>query len=117
MEIKSISGTTYFVKDLKKTAKFYESLGFRLGKQDDETLTVYVNWFWIKFIAQKDAKLDNKGVGAFLNLKVDSADESHKDAVAHGVKPDGEPQNMPGGSREFIITDPDGYKLIFFEKK
>lgn len=46
MKISSISGLTYPVKDLARTAGFYENLGFRPGKRDDHQLTCYVNWFW-----------------------------------------------------------------------
>jgi predicted lactoylglutathione lyase len=28
MKLKSVSGLTFFVKDINKTAKFYEALGF-----------------------------------------------------------------------------------------
>jgi hypothetical protein len=33
------------------------------------------------------------------------------------MKPDGEPQVRLSGNREFVLRDPDGYKLAFFEKK
>ncbi len=50
MKIKSVSGVTCFVKDLKRTSVFYKMLGFDIRKQDEEHLTVYSNWFWIDFI-------------------------------------------------------------------
>lgn len=51
MKLNSISGITCLVKDIQKTAAFYEALGFRIGKQDEQRLTCYVNWFWIDFVA------------------------------------------------------------------
>jgi hypothetical protein len=33
------------------------------------------------------------------------------------MKPLGEPEVRPSGNREFVLRDPDGYKLVFFQKK
>jgi hypothetical protein len=33
------------------------------------------------------------------------------------MKPAGEPRVQLSGSREFVLRDPDGYKLVFFQKK
>jgi len=125
MKPKSISGTVYFVDDLDKTADFYDKLGFRFGKREEDRLTTYVNWFWVDFATvdesdkpefQKEAKLANKGAGMFLCINVDNVDEFYADVIAKGLKPSSEPDDRPSGRREFIIRDPDGYKLVFFQK-
>jgi catechol 2,3-dioxygenase-like lactoylglutathione lyase family enzyme len=126
VKLNSISGVSCFVKDLDTTAEFYESLGFRVGNRDPDRLTCYVNWFWITFIAQdgevdadrrKDAKASNRGAGQYLYIKVDDLDGCCEEIVGRGLKPDGEPRKMPSGNREFVLRDPDGYKLAFFAKK
>ena len=126
MELKSISGFTCYVKDVTRTATFYEALGFRMGAQNDRQLTVYVNWFSITFLAQgaedksefqKEANAREKGAGLYINIKVDNADVAHAGAVANGLAPSTEPRDWPWGNREFVIRDPDGYKLVFFQKK
>jgi catechol 2,3-dioxygenase-like lactoylglutathione lyase family enzyme len=126
MELKSISGFTCYVKDIKKTAAFYKALGFRFGAEDDEMLVAYVNWFSIKFLAigaednaefQKQANATSKGDGIYINIKVDNVDEFYAGMVAKGLKPSSEPRDWPWGNREFAMRDPDGYKLVFFEKK
>jgi hypothetical protein len=33
------------------------------------------------------------------------------------MKPDGAPEVRDSGNREFVLRDPDGYKLAFFQKK
>lgn len=33
-----------------------------------------------------------------------------------GMKPSSEPRDWPWGRREFVLRDPDGYKLVFFKK-
>ncbi len=126
MKPNSISGITCYVKDLSKTAQFYESLGFRRGKEEPHRATFYVNWFFVTFIAQdreddaelrKEAELPDKGAGMFLYVKVDDLEEFHNAVVAEGMKPDGEPEVRASGNREFVLRDPDGYKLAFFQKK
>jgi catechol 2,3-dioxygenase-like lactoylglutathione lyase family enzyme len=50
-KLNSISGITCYVKDLRRTAEFYETLGFRRGNEAPGRLTCYVNWFWVTFVA------------------------------------------------------------------
>jgi catechol 2,3-dioxygenase-like lactoylglutathione lyase family enzyme len=126
MKVNSISGVTCYVKDLERTGEFYESIGFRRGKEEADRVTFYVNWFFVTFIAQdkeddaefrKEAKLAKKGTGLFLYIKVDDIDGFHKGAVSAGLEPLSEPEAQPSGNREFVLRDPDGYKLAFFQKK
>jgi catechol 2,3-dioxygenase-like lactoylglutathione lyase family enzyme len=126
MKPNSISGITCYVKDLSKTAQFYESLGFRRGNEEPDRVTFYVNWFFVTFIAQdreddaelrKEPELPDKGAGLFVYVKVDDIEEFHNAVVAEGMKPDGEPEVRASGNREFVLRDPDGYKLAFFQKK
>jgi catechol 2,3-dioxygenase-like lactoylglutathione lyase family enzyme len=126
MKVNSISGLTCYVKDLAETAEFYETIGFRRGKVDQDHATFYVNWFFVTFIAQdreddpewrKEARLQRKGSGLFLYIKVDDIEDFHKAVVSKGMKPISEPEVRPSGLREFVLRDPDGYKLTFFEKK
>ena len=126
MKIKSVSGITCYVKDLKKTAKFYETLGFEIRKSDPGHVTVYMNWFWMDFVAvsketraeyKKDASLAPKGAGHYTYLSVDDVDAFHRYLRSKGLKPASEPRDWPSGNREFIIRDPDGYKLVIFKRK
>lgn len=126
MKVNSVSGVSCYVQDLDKTAAFYEALGFRIGKREPDRVTCYVNWFSVAFIAQdtetdperkKEARRANKGAALYLHVKVDNIDDYYKAVVAQGMTPAREPQKMPSGSREFVLRDPDGYKLVFFAKK
>jgi catechol 2,3-dioxygenase-like lactoylglutathione lyase family enzyme len=126
LKLNSISGITCYVKDLRRTAEFYEILGFRRGNEAPGRVTCYVNWFWVTFVAQdhetgpalqKEVQLPGEGAGLFTYIKVDDVDEAYQGVLAAGMKPDGEPQKRPSGNREFILHDPDGYKLVFFQKK
>ena len=126
LKLNSISGITCYVKDLSRTADFYDVLGFRRGNEAPGRLTCYVNWFSVTFVAQdhetdpalqEEIQLPDKGAGLFTYIKVDDVDEAYQGVLAAGMKPDGEPRKRPSGNREFILRDPDGYKLVFFQKK
>ena len=125
MKVSSVSGLVFLVKDLDVTAKFYDKLGFRFGKRTDNRLTVYVNWFSVDFVTvskddkpvvQKEDSLANKGADVYIMVSVLIVDEFYAEAIKEGFKPLGEPETKPTGKREFIILDPDGYKLTFFQK-
>lgn len=115
MKLNSISGVTYHVANLPESIRFYESLGLRLGKQDETHALCYVNWFWIDLVAA-NGSVDEDSATA-LHIKVDSIDECYEDVKALGLSPESEPEKMPSGSREFALKDPDGHHLVFFEKK
>ena len=125
MEMKSIAGIGCYVKDLDRTAKFYDALGFRFGKRDLNHLTVYLNWFWITFNTQDsedkpefqpEAQAEHKGAGLFVNIKVEHIDAFYEGVLAKGLEPSSAPRTWPWGNREFVLRDPDGYKLVFFQK-
>ncbi len=115
MKLNSISGTICYVKNLDKTAEFYETLGFRPGKREGDCLRVYVNWFWIEF-RQSQSKVDNSKNCQYICINVDNVDEYYESLVSKGLHPQGEVTDLPTGNKEFCIPDPDGYKLVFFQK-
>jgi catechol 2,3-dioxygenase-like lactoylglutathione lyase family enzyme len=120
MKVSSISGTTYHVKDLARTSAFYESLGFRRGKEEQDRVTFYVNWFFVRFVAggpSAGTKTKAAGLGTAMHIKVDDLDAFHKDLLANGLEPEGEPEVGAAGIREVVLRDPDGYRLAFFDKK
>jgi len=116
MKINSISGLTYQVQDLDRTAAFYETLGFRLGKRDDRRLTCYVNWFWVEFTLDGDGAGNEPGAGPALSMKVDDIAGFHADVLAAGLTPAAEPAKARSGRKEFHLLDPDGNRLVFFAK-
>jgi predicted lactoylglutathione lyase len=118
MDLKSVSGLTFFVKDITKTAKFYEALGFKTEKQEKDYLLVRLNWFSMDFVAEGagDAKTGPKGTGVCINISVGDVDEFYKKALNKGLRPAGKPADYPGGFRNFVIHDPDGYNLVMFKR-
>lgn len=125
MKMKSVAGVVCYVKDIEKTAEFYTSLGFTKEKHESDHLSIRLNWFWIDFHPQdkedkpefqKEALLENKGAGMFLYISVEDVDEFYTGVIAKGLKPSSTPRDWPWGNREFVLRDPDGYKLVFFKR-
>ena len=123
--MKSVAGIVCYVKNVSKTTEFYEALGFQFDKHEPNHISVRLNWFWIDFHPQdkedkpefqKEANLTNKGAGLFLYISVEDVDEFYQGLISKGLKPSSKPRDWPWGNREFVIRDPDGYKLVFFTK-
>ena len=122
--MKSIAGIICLVKDLEKSIKFYETLGFEFKKHiPGVAATAYLNWFWIELLLEdqviteafkEDVTIQPKGAGQYIHINVENVDEFHKTILAKGLKPLSEPQDFPWGHREFVLKDPSGYKLVFF---
>ncbi len=118
----------YFVSDLQETISFYEILGFDFKKRSNDWAIGYINWFWLEFV-QKDKSEETVfrqeiekdesrvgGAGSFLHLSVNNVDEFYELIVEKGLEPSSTPNNFAWGRREFVIRDPDGYKIVFFSK-
>lgn len=115
----------HYARDIEKTAEFYLGLGFFKSEQNADHLSVRLNWFWMDFEKidtedkpgfKEEAQLPNKGAGIYIYLSVDNVDEFYDEIVKKGYKPSTKPVDQPWGNREFILRDPDGYKLVFFKK-
>lgn len=125
MKLKSVSGLTFYVADLDKTAAFYESLGFIPNGRTETTVSFRLNWFTVDFVAADsetkedflaEAKATPRGSGVFISCSVDDVDDTYQTVTGLGYQPSSEPRDMPWGNREFVLRDPDGYKLVFFQK-
>jgi catechol 2,3-dioxygenase-like lactoylglutathione lyase family enzyme len=115
MKPKSISALVYKVVDMEKTIKFYEGLGFRVASNDGRLAVVYVNWFAAEFHLASDID-DSPKDGPMVLVSVE-VDAFYEEALAAGYKPESELQKTVNGRREFSLRDPNGYLMIFFEKK
>jgi catechol 2,3-dioxygenase-like lactoylglutathione lyase family enzyme len=106
MKVNSIAGVTCHVEDLSRAAEFYESIGFRRGKEEADRITFYVNWFFVTLVAHEGTDAGAKGEGLFLYIKVDNIAAFHGAALSKGLKPAGESERGPSGNREFVLPIP-----------
>ena len=127
MKPKSLSGLIFLVDDLEESKAFYQIIGFDFKKENPGiSATGYMNWFWVELLLKSkvvtepfkpDVTAQTKGAGLYAHLSVDGIDAYHNYLIENGLSPNSEPQDFPWGHREFTVRDPNGYLLVFFEKK
>jgi catechol 2,3-dioxygenase-like lactoylglutathione lyase family enzyme len=114
--IKAVSGIVIIVKDPDVSANFYENLGFIVTKRESGFSSVRSNWFWIDFVRAN--RLRNTGNdNQYIYLSVDDIDDTYEKLKANKLHPTKPEDFNATGRRETMISDPDGYKLVFFKKK
>lgn len=116
--IKRLHSALFYVSDLNKTAEFYEKIGFPVQKSSDGVRIEMGGFTWT-FIDEKKTPIQNesgltpKGLGIYLYAEVDNVDKHYQFVKSKGVHST-EPKSWPWGKREFVVKDPDGYKLVFY---
>ncbi|MBI2798067.1 VOC family protein [Candidatus Saccharibacteria bacterium] len=123
--IKKLDIITLYVTDHLKSAEFYEDLGLSVDHSDDDIAIMDLNGFKLWLVNQATAKgnkefeadalAKDKGAGLYIYLNVDEIDGFYRGLVDKGLKPSSEPRDWPWGNREFVLRDPDGYKLCFYK--
>ena len=117
--IKRIHSTLFYASNLEKTAKFYEQLGFKVETEAD-LVRVKLGDFRLAFIDENQTPIKNesgmtpKGLGIYTYVEVEDVDQYFEFVKSQGVEPRSEPKDWPWGKGEFVVRDPDGYKLVFY---
>ena len=52
----------------------------------------------------------------YINVEVSDIDDYYQQLLEMSIKPSTEPKDWPWGNREFVLRDPDTYKLVFYQK-
>lgn len=118
-----VTNLLFWVQENKLSEKFYKKLGFEVLKSDEEHTLVTLNGFNIGLVSMRDedkfvrdSMSADKGRGVYVYINVDDIDVKHRELSEAGFKPYTEPKDWSWGNREFILKDPDGYKLCFWQK-
>ena|SRR3989344_6802697 len=117
--LKRFHSTLLYASDLIKTAAFYKQLGFKIEEADD-SVKVKLGDFRLAFVDENKTPIKNesgmkpKGLGVYMYIEVENVDAYHEWLKNNGVSPRTEPRDWPWGKREFVVKDPDGYKLVFY---
>lgn len=125
--LKALNLLGLYVRDIEQTVSFYKELGFELVSNDGSIAEVKLGNMHIQFIAQetareqdesfqRDAFGEPKGTGIYINIQVDKLDEYYQGLIESGIKPSTQPRDWPWGHREFVVRDPDRFKLVFYQK-
>jgi uncharacterized glyoxalase superfamily protein PhnB len=117
-----ITNLLFWVQENQLSAKFYKKLGFEVVHSEDDHSVVALNGFEITLVTMrdedefaKDSMSSDKGRGIYVYIRIDDVDATYKNFVAIGLKPVTEPKDWEWGNREFVVKDPDGYKLCFWQ--
>ncbi len=125
--IKAINLLGMYVTDTAASVSFYRQLGFEVISDDGVVAEVQLNGFRVQFIDkdsakeldesfQKDALGEPKGTGIYINVEVEEIDNYYKKLREARIAPSTAPRDWPWGRREFVVRDPDRYKLVFYQK-
>ena len=117
--IQRLHSLLFYASDLKKTAEFYRGAGFDV-KETDDGVRIKMGDFTLAFIDERKTPIQNesgktpKGLGIYIYVQVDDADAHYKFVKESGIIPRTEPRTWEWGKREFVVKDPDGYKIVFY---
>lgn len=125
--LKALNLIGLYVKDPEASTSFYRRLGFDVVSNDGGVAEVALGGVKVQFISQetakeqsasfqKDAYGEPKGTGMYINIEVSDIDDYYQQLLEAGFKPSTEPKDWPWGQREFVLRDPDTYKLVFYQK-
>jgi len=115
---------SFTATDLQRSIAFYRDvLGFVIGdewRENGELTGCEIHAGAVTFMLAQDdfAKGRDRQKGVGSRLFCDTAQDLDRVAAeikARGGVLDQEPQDMSWGSRVFMITDPDGFKLTFVQ--
>ena len=119
------------VTNLENSLKFYKTIGFKIEYDRPENKFVFISLGKIQFMLQEISNNDKWNVmeltypfgnGINFQLEVDNVNEIYKNLKDNNYKITFEIEenwyrqgNRLLGNKEFLIQDPDGYLLRFFE--
>jgi catechol 2,3-dioxygenase-like lactoylglutathione lyase family enzyme len=110
--IESISAVTLASRDMKRSVRFYRSLGFELryGGEEASFTTFVVGTGFLNLVLQPAASVEWWGRVIF---HVSDVDALYARVLAAGLAPATAPRDAEWGERYFHIVDPDGHELSF----
>lgn len=109
--IKAVSALRLAVSNVDKSLQFYKKLGFLEIPGDGPSREVRSNWFRIRLELRAAARGSE---GVRICISVDDVDAYAAELKSKGIKGTREPA---GKTEELVVTDPDGYSLLFFATK
>lgn len=113
----------FWVQENKLSEKFYKKLGFEVTASTDDYSEIGLGNLRVTLVNMRDENefagdslAGAKGKGMYLYMHVDDVDKEHERQLDLGLSPATDPRDWPWGNREFILKDPDGYKLCFWHE-
>lgn len=122
--LKNLDSLLFYVTSVETTVTFYVQLGFTLVKKEKGMGVVKLGSFELHFHDKNEeekpkfrdeALAEPKGKGLYVYIETESIDRYYESLTNKGIKPATYPRDWPWGNREFVVKDPDGYKLVFYQ--
>lgn len=109
--IKAVSALRLAVTDVNRSLAFYKKLGFLEVPGTGPAREVRSNWFRIRFEKRGSAR---GNAGLRICISVDDVDQYASQLKRQRIPMSIEPV---GKGHELVVSDPDGYSLLFFATK
>ena len=117
-----VTNVLYWVDSLDKSRDFYKKLGFTIKTDDSHYVEMELGQFGITLVPiaeaepefQHDSHASEKGKGMYLYINVKDVDAKHQELKKLNLDAT-QPKNWEWGNREFVVKDPDGYKVCFWQ--
>jgi catechol 2,3-dioxygenase-like lactoylglutathione lyase family enzyme len=104
------------VQDLGASLGFYrDGLGLPVVHEIEQIAVLDLGNVHLVLDAQDDPR--SMGSGAVLHILVADVDAYHAVVCTRGITPENEPADRPWGDRDFVVIDPDGYKLTVVQAR
>lgn len=117
-----ITSVLLWVQENTLSEKFYKKVGFDVIRSDDQHSVVSLGGVEIVLVSMrdeepftKDSMAGEKGKGVYVYIAVQDVDATYAQLADKGLTPATVPRDWGWGNREFILKDPDGYKLCFWQ--
>lgn len=117
-----ITNLLFWVQENSLSTKFYKKLGFDVIRSAYDHSVLALNNFEITLVNMRDedkfahdSMSGDKGSGMYVYIRVEDVDSKYNELIGKGFKPATKPKDWQWGNREFILKDPDGYKLCFWQ--
>jgi catechol 2,3-dioxygenase-like lactoylglutathione lyase family enzyme len=111
--IEAISAITLATHDMRRSQRFYASLGFEMlyGGESAPFTSFRAGSGYLNLIAQREET--RWSWWGRIIFYVSDVDALYETALAAGHQPSTSPRDAEWGERYFHLTDPDGHELSF----
>lgn len=120
---KGFSYLVLYTKDLNKTEEFYKKLGVEISEKNERKLVFTIGDLELHFNTDEPVKEyelifneNPRGAGTAFCLEVDNVDEYYSKLKSMNAEMISTVIKAPWGTREFLVNDPNGYHIVFWQE-
>lgn len=122
--INDSSFNVLYITDVEKTHNFYKELGAKIIDKQEDRVVVKLADFNFHFIKEDTEPFDEylhatrpsgRGQGNLFYIEAGDLDELHFELKNNAIGGTTSIFTNMWGGREFLLEDPDGYKLVFYK--